>query len=952
MADKLGPAFILRLGSRRTLVISGWELAKECFTINDKALATRPTNAASKHMGYDSAMFGFAPYGSYWRSIRKIATTELLSNARLDMLKHVMLAEIDTCIKELHKLCDNNNNNRVDMKKWFGDLNFNIVLQMVAGKRFFGSGGVSDEAWRFRKAVNQFFQLLFASVPSDMFPCLEWMDLGGYRSTRREELQGLPTGHTDFMDVMLSIMEDDDHDLQHYFDKETLIKATSLALILGGTDTTTVSLTRILGNLLNNQEMMKKVQTELDEQVGKDRVVNESDMKKLVYFRAVIKEAFRLTPSAELLVPRETMEDCIVAGFQVPAGTQVIVNAWKLHRDPGVWSDPFEFRPERFLSSHAATGIDVKGQNYELIPFGTGRRSCPGISMALHVIHLALARLIQAFELRALDSDSDSCTAHIGYIWLQTQMHHMDHHLFEFQSIVAVIFTFIILYKLWCNTTSKRSNTKQKKPPQPFFALPVIGHLHLFLNGQPFCRTVADMVDKLGPAFMLQLGSQRTLVISSWDVAKECFTINDKAFSSRPITTATKYICYNGAMIGFAPYGSYWRSIRKIATTELLSNTRLDKLKHVMLAEIDTCIKDLHTLCDNNNNRVDMKKWFGDLNFNIVLQMVVGKRFFSSGGGSDEAWKFRNAAHEFFHLILVSVPSDMFPWLEWMDLGGYVKAMKAAAKEMDCVMVKLLEEHRERRRRTVSGVPSGQPDFMDVMLSIMEDGFQFESQLDSDTVIKANSLALILGGTDTTSTSLTKVLGYLLKNQDALKKVQSELDEQVGKDRVVNESDIKNLIYLQAVIKESSRLSPASEFLIPRETTENCTVAGFQIPAGTKVMMHAWKLHRDPLVWGPDPLEFRPERVLLGTRLPIDHMVVGGQKGHNFELVPFGAGRRACPGISMALHVMHLTLARLIQDFEFRVVGDVPDELFEGLLSSASFKARLMVDITPRRCSL
>lgn len=185
------------------------------------------------------------------------------------------------------------------------------------------------------------------------------------------------------------------------------------ALILG-TETTTVALTRILGNLLNNQELMKKVQTELNEQVGKDRVVSESDIKKLVYFRAVIKESFRLTPSAELLVPRETMEDCIVAGFQIPAGTQVIVNVWKLHRDSGVWSDPLEFRPERFLSSHEATGIDVKGQNYELIPFGTGRRSCPGISMALHVIHLALARLIQAFELRPiLDLDSDSCTVNL-----------------------------------------------------------------------------------------------------------------------------------------------------------------------------------------------------------------------------------------------------------------------------------------------------------------------------------------------------------------------------------------------------------------------------------------------------------------------------------------------------------------------------------------------------------
>ncbi|KAM0951521.1 putative cytochrome P450 [Dioscorea sansibarensis] len=518
-----------------------------------------------------------------------------------------------------------------------------------------------------------------------------------------------------------------------------------------------------------------------------------------------------------------------------------------------------------------------------------------------------------------------------------------ENFLLQLQSIV-ILFLIVLIVNLWIQ---KFLRIKNKEPPQPSGGLPVIGHLHLLRCDKPLYQVLGDMADEHGPAFIIRLGSRRTLVISGWEFAKECFTINDKALAARPTSAFSKHMGYNGAMVGFAPYGSYWHSIRKIATTELLSNTRLDMLKHVMLAEIDTCVKELHKLCDNNNNnnknnRVDMKKWFGDLNFNIVLQMVAEKRFFGSDGVSDEAWAFRKAINQFFQLLFVSVPSDMFPWLEWMDLGGYVKAMKAAAKEMDSVMVKLVEEHRERR---ASGVAAGDADFIDVMLSVMED-HELQDYFDKDTMIKATSLAMILGGTDTTTTSLIKVLGYLLKNQDALKKVQTELEEQVGRDRVVNVSDIKNLIYLQAVIKESSRLSPASELLVPRETIENCTVAGFQIPAGTQVMVNAWKLHRDPHVW-PDPFEFRPERFLesdAGIKIDV--------KGHNFELIPFGAGRRACPGISMALRVMHLTLARLMQDFEFRGVGDVPDELFEGMFSLASHSGRLMVDITPRRRSL
>ncbi|XP_039140564.1 cytochrome P450 CYP82D47-like [Dioscorea cayenensis subsp. rotundata] len=528
-------------------------------------------------------------------------------------------------------------------------------------------------------------------------------------------------------------------------------------------------------------------------------------------------------------------------------------------------------------------------------------------------------------------------------------MDFMADYLIQLQCI-EVIFALIILYKVWWNSSF---NSFNKQPPQPSGALPVIGHFHLFLNGQPFHQKLSDMADKLGPVFIIWLGSRRTLVISSWEVAKECFTINDKALSSRVTNNAAAtHLAYKAAMFGVAPYGSYWRSIRKIATTELLSNTRLDKLKHVMLAEINTCLKELRTLCgydttnnNINNNRyssivtVDINEWFGDLNFNIVFQMVAGKRLFGSGGGSDKAWRFRKAAHQFFHLLFVSVPSDIFPWLEWMDLGGHVKAMKAAAKEMDSLMVKLVEEHRERR---ASRVTTGDTDFMDVMLSIMENDHELQDHFDKETLIKATSLNLILGGSDTTAISLTRVMAHLLNNQDAIKKLKTELDEQVGVNRVVNESDIKNLIYLQAVIKESFRLTPSTELLFPRETVGDCTVAGFQIPAGTQVIVNGWKLHRDPHVW-QDPLEFRPERFLSSHAATMIDV-----KGQSYELIPFGTGRRLCPGISMALHVMHLTLARLIQSFELKPVSSVPAELFEGLFSMTSYSTPLMVEITPR----
>ena len=183
-------------------------------------------------------------------------------------------------------------------------------------------------------------------------------------------------------------------------------------MILGGSDTTGVSLTWALSLLLNNRHVLKKAQEELDVHVGKHRLVDESDTKNLVYLQAIVKETLRLYPALPMSVPRIAMEDCIVAGFHIPAGTHLIVNLWKLHRDPSIWSNPLEFQPERFLTDQM--NLDVRGQNFELIPFGSGRRMCPGITFALQVLQLTLARLLQGFELGTVSNSQVDMTESLG----------------------------------------------------------------------------------------------------------------------------------------------------------------------------------------------------------------------------------------------------------------------------------------------------------------------------------------------------------------------------------------------------------------------------------------------------------------------------------------------------------------------------------------------------------
>lgn len=188
-----------------------------------------------------------------------------------------------------------------------------------------------------------------------------------------------------------------------------LPSTTLQAFILAAADTTAVTLIWVLSLLLNHRDVLKKAQVEFDIQIGTKRQVSEADIKKLVYLQAILKEAMRLYPAGPLAVPHEAMEDCIVNNYYVPAGTRLLLNIWKIHRDPRIWSEPSKFQPERFLTTHK--DFDFRGQNFEYIPFSSGRRKCPAVSFALQVMQLTLAALLHGFE---LETPSDEPVVDIG----------------------------------------------------------------------------------------------------------------------------------------------------------------------------------------------------------------------------------------------------------------------------------------------------------------------------------------------------------------------------------------------------------------------------------------------------------------------------------------------------------------------------------------------------------
>ncbi|GLT58099.1 hypothetical protein SLA2020_310210 [Shorea laevis] len=496
------------------------------------------------------------------------------------------------------------------------------------------------------------------------------------------------------------------------------------------------------------------------------------------------------------------------------------------------------------------------------------------------------------------------------------------------------IFAFPLLFYFlqWISKGIFRNKRTAPLPPQAGGVWPVIGHLHLLGGSQPAHITLGNMADKYGPIFTIKLGVHKALVVSNVEIVKDCLTTNDKVFANRPKLIALELMSYNNAMLGFAPYGPYWRQVRKMATLELLSSHRLEKLKHMRQFAIRESIHNLYQLWSNNSSRsgkalVDMKKWFTDVTLNVILRMIVGKRV----SNSSERWmKLLKGFFEFSGKFLIS---DAFPFLRWLDIGGDEKTMKKIAKELDQVIAEWLEEHKSKK---ISSEENKEEDFMDVMLSVLND----TDKHDADTINKATCLAIILAGSDTMTVTLTWALSLLLNNRVVMKKVQEEIDIHVGKDRKLEESDIRNLVYLQAILKETMRLYPAGPLSVPHESMEDCTVSGYHIPAGTRLFINIYKIHHDPKVWS-DPYEFQPQRFLTSHK-NVD------VRGQNFELIPFSSGRRMCPGVTFALQVMQFALANLLRSFEFSTPFEEPIDMTQGVGMTNLKATPLEVLITPR----
>ncbi|KAM0937806.1 putative oxidoreductase [Dioscorea sansibarensis] len=419
LSDLHGPILLLRFGSRRVLLVSSYSAADECFTVNDITFANRPRLLAGKYLGYDFTSLGWAPYGHHWRNLRRMFTVELLSTNRVLSSSDVRSDKALSLVKALLREYSGPSFQRTELRPKFFGFAYNVIMRMMANKRYYAYADESSSEGgnEFRDMIKEASSIVGASNSADFIPLARWFRVGGYekklkslKKRRDKFLQKLIDEHrtkkkmdgsedgesssparSTFIDLLLSMQDEDPEHVHDVFIKHSIAQ-----LLVAGTDTSSVTMEWVMSLLLNNPEALKKLRAELDANIKQSSILQESDLHKLPYLQAVILEALRIHPAVPLLVPHESSQDCTVGGFHVPKGTMLLVNTWKLHRDPETWDEPNKFKPERFLNNEGK-------EKMKIMTFGLGRRGCPGEGLAVRVVALVIGILVQCFEWGRVD---------------------------------------------------------------------------------------------------------------------------------------------------------------------------------------------------------------------------------------------------------------------------------------------------------------------------------------------------------------------------------------------------------------------------------------------------------------------------------------------------------------------------------------------------------------------
>ncbi|XP_019162132.1 PREDICTED: premnaspirodiene oxygenase-like [Ipomoea nil] len=482
----------------------------------------------------------------------------------------------------------------------------------------------------------------------------------------------------------------------------------------------------------------------------------------------------------------------------------------------------------------------------------------------------------------------------------------MEAAIINFISFTFFLSFFFLVHTQW----KKKAKSSGKLPPGPW-KLPIIGNL-LHLSGSlPAHRLLSDLAKRYGSSsglMHLQIGEIPAVIVSSREMAKEFLRTHDLAFASRPELTATKVLFYNCWEVAFSPYGDLWRQMRKICVTELLnakivrsfSSIRNDEI-HRLLAHIRSSL----------GRPLNMSQRIALFMSSLTCRSALGRVF----TGREELVEL---LEEMSSLVGSFEFADVFPsWKLLHSVCGNKNRMLKIHRKVDPIIENIIKEHEKKLESGELGGDDEGEDIIGVLVKLERNGGH---QLPiTHEVIKGVFLDIFAAGTETSSTTIVWALSEMMKNPRVFSKAQAEVREAFRGKEKLEEEDMEELLYLKSVVKETLRCHPPVPLLIPRECREETVVCGYTIPVKARVLVNVFAIGRDPRYW-EDPESFIPERFENSS---IDFM------GNNFEYLPFGSGRRICPGLAFGFTNSLSPLAHLLYHFDWMLPPGITVDTFD-----------------------
>ncbi|GJM98135.1 hypothetical protein PR202_ga15115 [Eleusine coracana subsp. coracana] len=486
--------------------------------------------------------------------------------------------------------------------------------------------------------------------------------------------------------------------------------------------------------------------------------------------------------------------------------------------------------------------------------------------------------------------------------------------------LLVVILVYLAQILIRQRQRQRKSTFTAPLPPGPF-PWPVVGNLpEMLLTEQPPFRWIHSVMREMGADDIacVKLGGVHVIPITCPKIAREVLKTQDANFASRPLAFAFSTFSggYRSAVL--SPFGDQWKKMRRVLSADIVCPSRHRWLHDKRADEADNLTGYVYNKARRSAGAsgVDVRHIARHYCGNVIRRLLFNRRYFGEepaqgdGGPGPLEVQHVEAVFASVELICAFSVSDYLPWLLGLDLDGHEKDVKEANKIVNRLHDRVIDE---RWRQWKGGEKQEVEDLLDVLITLKDAKGRPLLTIEE---VKAQSQEITLAAMDNPSNAVEWALAELVSNPELLEKAVKEMDHVVGRDRLVQESDIPRLNYLKACIREAFRLHPVAPFNVPHVALAETTVAGYRVPEGSHVLLSRVGLGRNPAVWD-EPLRFNPDRHIVATA-----EVTLAE--NDLRFISFSTGRRGCIAVQLGSAMSVMLFGRLLQGFTWSKPAGVP----------------------------